>query len=436
MQTDCFPEASADWPKGPISRLAVVNPRYPMKRGWEYPFVEMASVGENFAGILGFETRALEGSGLSRFKSVDTLFAKITLCPQNGKVAFVAGLPAEQTGLGSTEFIVLSPRADTDPRFLYHLVCSHAVRGRAVARMEGSTGRQRVPEEVFLKRLLVPIPQREEQTAIAGVLDAVDTVLTCTRQAVELARDFRRSLVADLLSNGIGEEREARRDGVSNRRLVSTPLGKLPSSWHLSSVFREFDVQSGFTLNVERRPRFKRRPYLRVANVQRDALDLSDVQALEADDTEYARRTLAVDDLLVVEGHADRMQIGRCARVTPEASGMTFQNHLFRLRTKGDVIPAFASLWLNSSYAQRFWNARSATSSGLNTINQRTLKRLSVPVPSRPEQRAIAELAERQRAHIDALIAKGVRLETMKKSLMDDFLTGRIRVLDAFKAAS
>ena len=87
MQTDCFPEAIATWPKGPVSNLAVVSPRYAMKKGREYPFVEMASVGENFAGILEFATRALEGSGLSRFKVGDTLFAKITPCPQNGKIA-------------------------------------------------------------------------------------------------------------------------------------------------------------------------------------------------------------------------------------------------------------------------------------------------------------------------------------------------------------
>jgi type I restriction enzyme S subunit len=90
-----------------------------MKSGRDYPFVEMASVGEDFAGILRFDARPLEGSGLARFRVGDTLFAKITPCTQNGKVAFVGTLP-DDVGLGSTEFIVLSPRLGTDPRFLYH----------------------------------------------------------------------------------------------------------------------------------------------------------------------------------------------------------------------------------------------------------------------------------------------------------------------------
>ena len=75
MQTDCFPESVANWPKGTVSKRAQVNPRYRVKKGRDYPFVEMAAVDENFAGILNLDWRRLESSGLSRFKTGDTLFA-------------------------------------------------------------------------------------------------------------------------------------------------------------------------------------------------------------------------------------------------------------------------------------------------------------------------------------------------------------------------
>ena len=200
MRTDCFPDSPNEWSKGPVSELADINPRHSISRDNEYPFVEMASVGENFAGILRFDARSPASSGPSRFAVGDTLFAKITPCPQNGKTAFVSRLP-DQVGLGSTEFIVLSPRGDTDHRFLYHLAGSHAVRGRAAARMEGSTGRQRVPDEVFTKRLLVPIPPPGEQVAIARVLDAVDTALERIRAAVEEARTLEHSVLEDAFEN-------------------------------------------------------------------------------------------------------------------------------------------------------------------------------------------------------------------------------------------
>jgi type I restriction enzyme, S subunit len=218
MQTDCFPDAIAEWSKVPVANLAIINPRYSMKKGREYPFVEMASIGENFAGILQVATRVLAGSGLSRFKAGDTLFAKITPCPQNGKVAFVHSIPCD-VGLGSTEFIVASPRPNTVPRFLYHLLCSHDVRGRAVARMEGSTGRQRVPDDAFTKRLLAPFPERNEQAAIVCLLDAVDTALECTRTAIERALELEHSLLHELLERGIGPNSRVGRDRPKHWRI-------------------------------------------------------------------------------------------------------------------------------------------------------------------------------------------------------------------------
>lgn len=427
MQNDCYPGSPHEWPKVPLGALAELNPRYPVRKGVDYPFIEMAAVGENFGGILSMDRRRLEGSGLARFKLNDTLFAKITPCPENGKVAFVGALPGE-VGLGSTEFIVLSPREGTDPRFLYHLACSHALRGRAVARMEGSTGRQRVPLDAFDSRLLVPNPSPDEQAAISGVLDALDLAIDRAREAMAAQKALRDSLVIELLSSGVGRGGRIRNATKERSEFQSTLLGRLPRDWRLSDIKTEFRLQNGITLNEAQRSRRPKWRYLRVANVQRDALALEDVQLLEATEAEVASRLLKQGDLLVVEGHADRMQIGRCALVTTSAVGMTFQNHLFRLRSNGDVMPAFGCLWLNSWQSQRYWNAMCATSSGLNTINQRMLKRLRIPVPPPGEQAQIVEIASASKERVAALAAKLASLQQLKKSLMHDLLTGTVRI--------
>jgi type I restriction enzyme S subunit len=427
MQNDCFSDAVPDWEKHPLSSLAEINPRYPLKKGHLYPFLEMAAVAEQFGGIVGFAQRKMEGSGLAKFRVGDTLFAKITPCPENGKIAYVGTLSGEY-GIGSTEFIVLSPKSGCDPRFLYHLMCCHPVRGRATSRMEGSTGRQRVPDDVFHKRLLVPIPDKDEQVAIARVLDAVELVVRRLSALINRALTLRNSLLSHLLSAGVGSGGSIRLFEESPTEFAPTRLGRLPFEWRISRVGDEFELQNGFTLNAERRPRYRKRRYLRVANVQRDALDLGDVQELEARDFEFAPRRLRENDLLVVEGHADRMQIGRCARVTVEAEGMTFQNHLFRLRTLGEVLPYFGCLWLNSEYAQRYWNARCATSSGLNTINQRTLRKLPVPVPPKHEQDIIQRIVSSQRAHYDALVARRQMFLDLHKALTSDLLAGHVRL--------
>lgn len=415
MQTDCFPESIADWPKAPVNRLAEVNPRYPVKEGRDYPFVEMAAVGENFAGILSLDRRKLEGSGLSRFRVGDTLFAKITPCLENGKVAFASGLP-DDVGLGSTEFIVLSPRLGTDPRFLFHLACSHAVRGRAAARMEGSTGRQRVPDEVFTKCLLVPIPNPREQAAIAQVLDAVDTTLECTRAAITRARELDHSLLHDFLEKGLGPQRNGKRH--------------CPAHWKLRRVDEVADVGSGVTLGKDVSG-FKsvELPYLRVANVQDGHLDLSEIKTVRVRVDEVESYRLEVGDVLMTEG-GDLDKLGRGTIWEGQIPDSLHQNHIFRIRANRDLlVPEFFALVVESDIAKRYFNRVAKRTTNLASTNKAQVRAFQFPVPpTTKEQRQIAAIMKAAKARLAALVQKERALAELRKSLMHDLLTGTKRV--------
>jgi type I restriction enzyme S subunit len=409
MQTDCFPDAIPEWPKGPVSELAIVNPRYPMQKGRQYPFVEMASVGENFAGILQFEARSLEGSGLARFRLGDTLFAKITPCPQNGKVAFVGRLPGE-VGLGSTEFIVLSPRPGTVPRFVYHVACTHAVRGRAAARMEGSTGRQRVPEEVFTKRLVVPLPPPAEQAAIARILDAVDTALERTRAAVERARALERSTLEDAF-----EQLEAPR-----RRL------------------REFTTDVRYGTSKASSDRGWGNPVLRIPNVVGDRLSLADLASVELPPAEVNRLRLQDGDLLLVRTNGNPNYVGRSVVFRqPDRRTWVYASYLIRVRLSDGLLPDFLNVFLGTERGRRELLRRVTTSAGNHNINSNSIRLLSLPVPdSTGAQERIVQLAGACRLHVDALQRKADALEQLKKSLMHDLFTGRVRVTNMIEAAA
>ena len=409
MQTDCFPECIAEWHKGPVSELAIVNPRYSMRKGHEYPFVEMASVGENFAGILQIAARSLEGSGLSRFRAGDTLFAKITPCPQNGKIAFVVSLPGA-VGLGSTEFIVLSPRPDTIPRFLFHLACSHAVRGRAAARMEGSTGRQRVPEEVFTKRLLVPLPAPHEQAAIARILDAVDTVLERTRAAVKRARELERAVLEDAVE-----------------------------TLHAPSIqLREFTTDVRYGTSKASSERHWGNPVLRIPNVVSDRLSLDDLAFVELPPVDVERLQLRDGDLLLVRTNGNPNYVGRSVVFRPpDNRKWVYASYLIRVRLKSGLLPEYVNVFLGLERGRRELLRRVTTSAGNHNINSNSIRLLKLPVPpSEDAQARIVGLAGVSRAQVDVLQAKAWALERLKKALLYDLLTGRVRVRDAVTAAA
>ena len=331
----------------------------------------------------------------------------------------IAGVPL--TTNQSCETLVPND-GEVSSEFLYYLLnygmfAFHRLAGGTT--FGAITGRE-------IGRVWLAIPDGEEQAAIARVLAAVDAAIDRAREAAAQAAALRKALLSDLLSFGIDPKGRLRKP--SDSALVRTEIGLLPNTWRVSEVGREFQIQSGITVNEAQRAGQRRWRYLRVANVQRDALALDDVQTLLARESEVAARLLQQGDLLVVEGHADRRQIGRCALATGDVTGMTFQNHLFRLRTQGEVLAEFGCIWLNSWHAQRYWNAMCSTSSGLNTINQRMLRRLRIAVPSPTEQEKIVALVAASEAHGAELGRKSKALDQLKKSLMHDLLTGSVRV--------
>jgi len=415
MQNDCFPTAPKEWPRASIGTFAQINPRYVVKKGRHYPFIEMASVAENFGGIVKIATRQIEGSGLSRFKVGDTLFAKITPCPENGKVALVRELPSE-LGIGSTEFIVVSPSNKCIPEFLFHMLCCHDVRGRAAARMEGSTGRQRVPEDVFEKRLTVPLPSAGEQAAIAKVLDSVDMALLRTRDAIARAQELDHSLLHDLLEKGLGPR------SLSNR--------KFPKGWLIRRVDEVADVGSGVTLGKDVSG-FKsvELPYLRVANVQDGHLDLSEIKTVRVRVDEVSNFQLQAGDVLMTEG-GDLNKLGRGTIWEAQIPECLHQNHIFRIRAHRDLlVPEFFALVVESDIAKRYFNRVAKRTTNLASTNKTQVRAFQFPLPpTLDEQRQIVRIMRAAKSKLAALIRKEQCLMQLKKSLMHDLLTGRVRV--------
>lgn len=414
MQNDCFPDATQDWPKSPLSELAQQNPRYPVKKGAEYPFIEMASVGENFGGILKVDSRKMEGSGLSRFKTNDTLFAKITPCPQNGKIAFVSSL-ISGIGIGSTEFIVLSPREGTDPRFLFHLVCSHEIRGRATARMEGSTGRQRVPDDVFDRRLLVPIPGPDERAAIARVLDSVDLAIERARDAVEKAQTTRRAIMQAAFNYEMTSEPRCDSDA-----------GRIPQSWEALKGKQAFSVLTGGNSSVDALKPLRGDDvadawFMKVGdfNLPENARCIARTKIGFVAGNNPSFRLLPIGTIII----AKRGEAIMKNRVRTTAVPVALDPNLMALKVRDDICPDFFRYQLE-------WRklARYVESSGVPQLNNKDLyPRWFVRAPEDQQKEIVAVISAADNIE-DALRDKLSVLEALKKSLMHDLLTGTVRV--------
>lgn len=314
------------------------------------------------------------------------------------------------------------PKKSTDIEWLYFCLLNFDL-----TKLNEATGVPSISRN-WLSKIEFLNPGPEGQKYIATCLANVDSAIARTEALIAKHQQIKAGLMHDLFTRGVLPNGQLRpRLSEAPELYQETAVGSwIPQEWSASDCSREFAIDSGITLGPHRRPSRNARPYLRVANVHRDELRLEDLAYLEelAGDADLP---LKERDLLIVEGHANRMEIGRCAMVTGAAVGMLFQNHLFRLRPQR-LAPEFALDWLNSHHAQRYWDMTCSTSSGLNTINRKMLGRLPVLVPPVDEQARIVSAVAVAKCRIAEEARLFEKLVKQKLGLMQDLLTGRVSV--------
>ena len=182
----------SSWRKVKLGEFLEINPSIKLERGKEYPYIDMSDV-QPFSQIYDwFKRRIFNGSG-AKFENGDTIFARITPCLENGKIAYINNLSVP--GFGSTEFLVLrGKRGISDSRFIYYLSLSHKVRKLAEQSMIGVSGRQRVERGAF-EKIEVEVPEDpNEQKRIADILSAFDDKIEVNNKIVKILEEMAREI--------------------------------------------------------------------------------------------------------------------------------------------------------------------------------------------------------------------------------------------------
>lgn len=176
-----------------------INPMYKYRKKEVYDFIPMEAIKENFEGLVYVEEQVIDDGSYTRFKAGDILFAKITPCSENGKVAYIEHINSE-IGFASTEFIVFHPTENVDGKFLFLLLSSGYVHRLAISLMEGTTGRQRIPWKIFRNRIFVPMPDKVEQTKIVDKILAFDKQIKENNNKITVLERLKMSLMQNLLT--------------------------------------------------------------------------------------------------------------------------------------------------------------------------------------------------------------------------------------------
>jgi type I restriction enzyme S subunit len=180
----------------------------------------------------------------------------------------------------------------------------------------------------------------------------------------------------------------------------------LPKGWTWASLEEIASITGGVTKGGRFRPGAVTRtvPYLRVANVQRGFLDLSEVKTIEATEEDIEELSLRPGDVLFTEG-GDRDKLGRGWVWDGQIAECIHQNHVFRARLLSPQLnPKFLSYWGNT-FGQQWFMRAGRQSVNLASINLSILRAFPVPIAPAAQQKRIIDCLDDLLSDLDAGVA-------------------------------
>jgi type I restriction enzyme S subunit len=202
------------------------------------------------------------------------------------------------------------------------------------------------------------------------------------------------------------------------------------SEFPLVKLCEVAEISGGITKNSKRSTLPIQRPYLAVANVYANRLDLEKVSTIGVNESELERAELKDGDLIVVEGNGSLSQLGRVALWRGEIKGCLHQNHLIKVRPGEEVESKWILYWLMSPAGRRAIEAVGSSTSGLHTLSLSKVSSLPTPLaPKEDQSRAIAYI-ELHLSRLDETIATlqaiQAKLKQARASILKAAVEGRL----------
>lgn len=386
------------------------------------PFIPMELLPSGPLHTTSFELRATETvkSGVP-FREGDILLAKITPCLENGKQGIARGIPGGW-GFATTEVFPFRPKR-IRTEFLAFFLKDQTVRLALATKMQGATGRQRLPREA-LERLAIPVPPDEEQQAIVKLLSAVQEAGEATDRVSAAARALKRSLMRHLFAYG-----PVRTDDAGKVEVQESPIGALPRQWRVVPCAEVCDsINVGVVVKPASYYVSQGAPAFRSFNVREDRLVANDLVFFShADNTGKLKKSrLRTGDVLIVRtGYP-----GTSCVVPPEYDGANCIDLVFARPKSNTVRSRFLSRFFNSE-AGRSQSLRSKTGLAQQHLNVGAVKQVLVPVPPLETQDQIVGVLDAVDRKIAAAEDRRAAIENVLRSLLSNLMSGAVRVPEA-----
>ena len=453
------------WTDAALEQLVHINPpgsSMAVPDEQHVSFVPMAAVEALSGRIDTSGTRAFGEvkKGFTRFLDGDVLFAKITPCMENGKIAVARGLKGG-VGCGSTEFHVLRSRGAVLPDYLRYFLVQSSFRQEAERNMQGAVGQRRVPTEYLRQSRMPTAPLGEQQRIVSRIeelfseidegeraLERVGRLVERYRQSVlkaavtgELTRCWRASI-----EPAVGWDAKLndlrRGSWFATRKLAAVKAGdypeptrpkigldiELPASWALLSVEAATLAERPIAYGVlQPGPELEDGvPMVRVCDVIDGQVQTASLKRVAPEVVAQFPRTKlrGGEVLLTIVG-----TIGRTGIVPPTLAGANVARAMAVLCAQPGVRAQWLELCLREERMRQLLTGNSREVAR-KTLNLEQLRECAIPVPPIEEQDEAISRARAMLSGADATAADLVRqakaATALRQSILKSAFSGQL----------
>jgi type I restriction enzyme S subunit len=283
-----------------------------------------------------------------------------------------------------------------------------------------------------LESLSVLLPPLHEQHRIAEVLDAADDAIRQTERVIAKLRAVKAGLLHDLLTRGLDEHGCLRDPQAHPEQFKDSPLGRIPREWKVTTLGDVIArggglIQTGPFGSQLHAEEYTAQgiPVIMPQDIQDNRISEDQIARIPSKKVRALARHRVVPNDVVF---ARRGDLARCAPIGERETGWLCGTGCLLVRPPEKVIDGY---WLSAIYqrdrSQRQIAARAVGSTMVN-LNTSLLASLVIAKPSYDEQVSIVETFSAHDIRIRAEEGELAKLRQVKRGLMDDLLTGRVRV--------
>lgn len=255
-----------------------------------------------------------------------------------------------------------------------------------------------------LENLSIPLPPIEEQCRIASALTSIDNLIDSLDRLIAKKRDIKQGAMQQLLS---GKKR----------------LKGFTEPWVEKNLGDVVTNSTGLTYSPNNVKKYGTL-VLRSSNIKNGKLIFEDNVFVEMSIPERAK--VHTNDLLVCVRNGSKALIGKSAVITEDAEGMAFGAFMTILRANG-IEQIFLNYYWQTDFVQK--QVRDNMGATINQITNADISDFDIYVPySLTEQQSIASVLTSMDNELSALEAKRKKYEQIKQGMMQQLLTGRIRL--------